>query len=1199
MENDLEKLKEYFLVTLPPQEMEDIDLRIISDIDFASELDAAETALLEDYLENSLSLEDRKLFETNYLVTQERQNKLSFLRSLKNFAQESSMQPKLQENPSSFFDSIKSLFAPPKLAFGLAGLALVFAIGASGYFMWKSYDIQSNVLIALNNAQKTERPLESRISDFKYAPKIEGKRGNASDRNEELEFAELSARNLVRQNPSADNLHELGRVFLAQKKFDDAIAQFESGIKKNAQSSKLRNDLGVALMEKGRKNKLDNENIDKKNEETKPYLELFAKANEEFAKAIELDKTSLESYFNRALAIELTGVLPNQAKEAWENYLKLDATSKWADEARERLKKLELNKPVSKTKDEILKEFFDAKDANDDDRAWEIVTRNRSLSSGKLIPQQLAFLFIDYKSENNETEARESLEALVYLGKLEEKKTGDLFWRDLANYYQNAITARIPKLKQAKERYFQTVLAKDATIRQADYKKSISELEESRHLYLEAGNHLEPRLIDFLIGYLINREAKISDSSKKFELLAVFCNESKYKWLESQALTWLATNDLSERKLSKASRKAKDALELSLETDDLLNQQKNFAQLSEINFALGQFEKALVNMQRNLELGLGPEANLSERWRSLNLISRFFFKLKSYNSNIVFETEALALAKALGDRTFEFTSLVDLGASYSALGDFDEALALIEEGKIVSESFVDIAYRNKCLAHTNLQLGHTNRQRKQYSKAIDHFREAADYYDSGDFKVYSYEAHRGILLSSLSDSNDIEFQAELPQVLALFKNYREEIIEEQNRNSFFDNEQDVYDIATEYELSKSNFEKAFDFAEESRSRSLLDLQNSFAQVSRDEKQFEVEFSKDLSEPLKLTQIQSELPEETQLLVYSVLPERVAIWLITKDRFNTVTSEIKSSILQEKVAHYVELVSKQSEKAEHLELSEELHNSLISPVKNNLDTSKQLVIIPDKILSRLPFAALYSERYLVEEYRISYSPSANVFLNCSRKAKEFAEKPNENLLVIGNPSFNQAEYETKLPPLPSAKNEAEEIAKLYEINSLLTERNATKEKVKRSLKTADVFHFAGHYAVEESALLSSLILAGDTKEESGLANHEIIGEKLSQTRLIVLSACDTGIEKYYRGEGMIGASRTFLATNVPIVVASQWSVDSEATKELMVRFHQFRKSENLTTADALRQSQLNMLKNSKFSEPYYWAAFAAIGGFTKF
>ena len=166
----------------------------------------------------------------------------------------------------------------------------------------------------------------------------------------------------------------------------------------------------------------------------KGKLENLVKANEEFSKAIELDKNLLDAYFNQALCLQKMPGSP-QAKEAWQKYLELDSTSKWAEEARENLKTLEENKPISKTKEEILREFLEAQRAGDHERAWQTLSRNRGISEGKLIPQQLAFLFVDAKSNFNQTKADEYLEALVYAGKLEEERSGDLFWTAMANFY--------------------------------------------------------------------------------------------------------------------------------------------------------------------------------------------------------------------------------------------------------------------------------------------------------------------------------------------------------------------------------------------------------------------------------------------------------------------------------------------------------------------------------------------------------------------------------------------------------------------------------------------------------------------------------------------------------------------------------------------------------------------------------------------
>ena len=104
--------------------------------------------------------------------------------------------------------------------------------------------------------------------------------------------------------------------------------------------------------------------------------------------------------------------------------------------------------------------------------------------------------------------------------------------------------------------------------------------------------------------------------------------------------------------------------------------------------------------------------------------------------------------------------------------------------------------------------------------------------------------------------------------------------------------------------------------------------------------------------------------------------------------------------------------------------------------------------------------------------------------------------------------------------------------------------------------------------------------------------------LRRTRLVVLSACGTGVERYYRGEGAIGIARPFIKSGAPLVIASLWRVESEQTAQLMIAFHKHRKTGGLSTAQALRQAQLDMLNSPEpeLRNPYAWAAFVPIGGF---
>ncbi len=1173
------ELRKYLLGNLKNVEAtEAVEKRIFSDKDYFQELEIIEEEIIQDFADEKLSADERTLFYKNFLITNKRREKLVFAKNLRKYIDENP-EPNIKPKKNGLIDSLRAFFLSPIPV----ACAVILITGIAGYFVWNQYYRESEILASLNKVYKNERPTEGRITGFDYAPKTEGTRG-ANEKTENLDLVSAKARaaEALLKSETAENYHELGRVYLAEKNFDEAIKNFEKGIKKNQNIAKLHNDLGVALMEKG-------------NAKEDGKLELFAKANEEFAKAIEKDEMSLDSLFNQALCIELLN-LPNQAKEAWENYLKLDSTSKWAEEARERLKKLEENKPISKTKEEILQEFLAAKDANADEKAWQVLSRNREMITGKLIPQQLVFLFVDSKIIGDESKAKIALDALIYSGKLEQEKSGDLFWRDLATYYTNISDDRMPELKQAQD----GIKEGFSLAKKLNYDVSKKEFENAKKIFIKTNNVSEVLFCDYWLGYLVNRLKNTLQSVKILQTLEKTCKTKDYKWLLSHILCWLAINQSEIGETSSSLNYYKEALTYTESTSDTQNQQKILSLIASEYKSLNRDNVALQYLQKSLDLEKLPEASQRQKWRDYESLTKSFYTFQYHNTALLFGKELLNLAFINDDVSFKCDSYLSLGSIYSYLKDYENAIEFTKKGLETAKLLNSEDERLLETANANLYLGNLEKHAKNYQVALNYYQKANEFFDSTTYQINSYAAHKGKLFCYLELGIEKSFQDQLPIVFKLFESNRTKILEEQNRNSFFENEQDVYDIATEYEFKKEHFASAFDYAEESRSRSLLDLQNSFAQVATEEKQPEIKFSENLSKPLKLKQIQLEMPENSQLLVYSVMSEKVLIWTITKDSFNTAISEITSEILQEKVTNYLNLISKNEEPNEQLKISKELYQILISPIKNNLDINKQIFIIPDKILFRVPFITLYSDKYLIEDYKISLSPSANVFLNCSRKAKEFGVKQLETLLSVGDPTFNQAEYENLLKPLLSAKSEAIEIAKLYTNPKILVEDNATKQEIKENLKSADVFHFAGHYVVEEKTpLLSSLVLAGDKKTESNLANHEIITQKLSNTRLIILSACDTGIEKYYKGEGMIGASRTFLAINIPLVVASQWSVDSQATKQLMIRFHQLRKTEKLFTNEALRQSQLEMLKDSKFKQPYYWAAFASLGGYTQF
>lgn len=95
-------------------------------------------------------------------------------------------------------------------------------------------------------------------------------------------------------------------------------------------------------------------------------------------------------------------------------------------------------------------------------------------------------------------------------------------------------------------------------------------------------------------------------------------------------------------------------------------------------------------------------------------------------------------------------------------------------------------------------------------------------------------------------------------------------------------------------------------------------------------------------------------------------------------------------------------------------------------------------------------------------------------------------------------------------------------------------------------------------------------------------------------LVVLSACQTGLGKESRGEGLVGLTRGFMYAGAPRVVASLWQVDDLATAELMKRFYRGMLRDGLRPAAALRAAQLELSQQRRWAAPYFWAAFTLQG-----
>ncbi len=338
--------------------------------------------------------------------------------------------------------------------------------------------------------------------------------------------------------------------------------------------------------------------------------------------------------------------------------------------------------------------------------------------------------------------------------------------------------------------------------------------------------------------------------------------------------------------------------------------------------------------------------------------------------------------------------------------------------------------------------------------------------------------------------------------------------------------------------------------------------------------------------------------------------------------------------------------REAEKKYRIE-AEALTQMILAPVASELKQSR-LVIVGDGALLYLPFGALplsvpaptrdinRSRRDVfvpfVDKYEIANLPSASTLSELRKEMAQRQPAP-KTIAVIANPVFTLDDdrfaiprklaggaslsppvpnqllraWETgggekEIPSLPFSEREGNEIIKLAPPESSLLAMgfNADRSLLEsRQISEYRFIHFATHGLMngqhpELSGLILSLYKPDGQKVDGFLRMHEIYNLHLPSD-LVVLSACQTGIGKEIKGEGVIGLTRGFMYAGASRVIATLWKVDDAATAALMGHFYRGLLQENLTPSAALRQAKMKIMRqNQRWRSPYFWAAFVLQG-----
>ncbi len=279
---------------------------------------------------------------------------------------------------------------------------------------------------------------------------------------------------------------------------------------------------------------------------------------------------------------------------------------------------------------------------------------------------------------------------------------------------------------------------------------------------------------------------------------------------------------------------------------------------------------------------------------------------------------------------------------------------------------------------------------------------------------------------------------------------------------------------------------------------------------------------------------------------------------------------------------------------YLKTSKDLYVKLVQPLLKT-ESISSIIFIPEDFLTTVSFESLQDKKsqLLVQNFSTSYAYSIKLWNILQEKNQ--ASNTNEKIVTFA-PNYS------KLPPkngtrgllredlydLADAKKEARVISELLD-GKLYENQEANRENFLKSTTNYSLHHLAMHSQLEEEYSKSALVFAD---------NKKVYFNELYQlnfpSKLVVLSACNTGIGTNENGEGLMSLSRALTYSGVKSSVYSLWQVPDKETAEIMISFY-----ENLKKGQAkdvaLANAKTSFIeKNPMKKHPFYWAGFVVNG-----
>ncbi len=599
-----------------------------------------------------------------------------------------------------------------------------------------------------------------------------------------------------------------------------------------------------------------------------------------------------------------------------------------------------------------------------------------------------------------------------------------------------------------------------------------------------------------------------------------------------------------------------------------------FNQLGEVHLSMGHFEEAIAYYQKGLY------ANLYDQEQADVYVNP---ELKNYYNADILLFSLQQKARAFETLHYNKTlKLKDLKAALSCLELADKLISRIRQIRLNEKDKLALSAKASEIYEAGVLLCY----------AISEVTFDKQYYLHKAFD-FAEKSKSSTLLSAIQDTNAKQFSG-IPGPLL------EE--ETQLKNDIAYYERKLAQSADENEQKRLTEKLLI----------LNTTYNSFIKKLEEEypRYFNLKFNENY---ISLPVLQRTLNDRTAFVTHFITTDRIFAFYVTaerfdvynrpkSDRFDNYVSGLRNAIKYDSRTHFVEAAS--------------MLYAQLFPMRMGRKIT-DLIIVPDGALATIPFEALvmpgkkvetlaYGELpYVVKKYNVSYDNSATLYAQRKQEIEQY-QAETEDILLVAPVGFEQeyyADLSTSLNDLPGSKNEINEIKHLFRSKAhqttVLADKQATEINLKEEpLHRYKYLHFATHGMVDESNPELSRIFLRPTyndKEDGSLYSGEIYNISI-HADLVCLSACQTGLGKLSKGEGIIGLSRALLYAGAENLIVSLWTVADESTSRLMIDFYQnhlYSHSYN-TFSGALRKAKLKLLESDEFNRPYYWAPFILIG-----